>query len=358
MTTEAEVNTDNANGHRVEDVVAQVRAMPKIELHRHLEGSLRLETLVDLVGQGLVDIPANDIEQMRPLIQMMPGEERSRQHFFTKFHNIRQFFVSPEVIRRITREAVIDAANDNVKYLELRFTPKALTNLIDCTQHQAVQWVCETVAETVRDYDIQVNLIVSVNRHEGLDVAEEAAQAAVDYRHMGIVALDLGGNEPGHAAHPFRGLFKSVRQAGLALTLHAGEWEGPQSVWDAVSNFEVDRIGHGVRVLEDIGMVGVLLERDLVLEVCPSSNISTGVYDSLAAHPLPKLTELGLKVTINTDDPVVFGVNLSDELLRSIQHIGLTLDDVKRYTLAAAEAAFLPDAERARLVKQFQEYLA
>lgn len=334
-----------------------IRAMPKIELHRHLEGSLRLSTLLDIARDHKIELPGYEIEVLRPLVQVMPDEPRTWQNFMAKFGVLRQFFASPEIIRRITREAIIDAADDNVKYMELRFTPKALSNIVQCTAHEAVNWVCTTVEETVAEYDIQVRLIVSPNRHESVEDAEEAAQAAIDHRHMGVVAIDIGGKEPGYSVYPFRDMLRRARAAGLFVTLHAGEWAGPESVWDAVSSVPTDRIGHGVRVLHDLGIVNVLIDRGIVLEVCPSSNVDTGSQPSFALHPLPDLISSGLKVTINTDDPLIFDLTLTEELVRSVQYMSMSLDDVKQHTLVAAESAFLPDSEKAALVDQFRQWL-
>jgi len=330
--------------------------MPKIELHRHLEGSIRLQTLVEIAQEYELDLPYS-VEALRPLVQVMPAEPRTFQNFLSKFGVLRHFFLSRDVIRRITREVVIDAAEDNVKYFELRFTPKALCNLVGCSAHEVVSLVCETVAETAAEYDIIVRLIVSPNRHESVEIAEEAAQAAIDHRHMGIVGLDVGGSEPGNPVYPFRNIFKRARAAGLFITVHAGEWAGPESVWDAISNIHTDRIGHGIRVLEDPGVAEVLIDRGIVLEVCPKSNIDTGSHPALETHPLPHLIESGLKVTINTDDPLLFNISLTDELVNSMEHLSLTIEDIKNHTMMAAESAFLPDSERAQLVRQFRQWL-
>lgn len=334
-----------------------IKAMPKIELHRHLEGSVRLTTLVEIARDHGIEMPEYEVETLRPFVQMMPGEPRSWQNFLGKFRTLRQFYLSPGVIRRITQEVVIDAAEDNVRYMELRFTPRALCNITKCSAHDAVRWVCEAVAETVQAYDIEVRLIVSPNRHESIDVAEAAIQAAIDHMHMGVVGIDLAGIETGYMVYPFRDLFKRGREAGLHVTLHAGEWEGPESVWDAISNVGAERLGHGIRSLEDVGVVNVLVDRGITLEVCPSSNVDSGVVADMAAHQLPQLLEAGIHCTINTDDPLVSGITLTDELLRVVRHMHLTVDDLKAMTLTAAESVFLPDADRRALVRRFQTWL-
>jgi len=334
-----------------------VRALPKIELHRHLEGSVRLETLVDIAQQHGIEMPEYEPETLRPFVQMIPDEPRTWQNFLAKFKVLRQFFLSPGIITRITREVIADAASDNIKYMELRFTPQALCQVSRCMPEDVVALVCETTAAAATEHGIDVRLIVSINRNESLEIGERALYAALDNRHHGVVGFDLAGNESGYPAIPFRDLFKQAQVGGLGLTLHAGEWEGAQSVWDAVGNLGAERIGHGIRVLEDPGVVRVLMERGVVLEVCPTSNVDSGVVTSFSAHPIPLLIEHGLKITLNTDDPSVSGITLSDEIDRTMVHLAFTMDDVKQHTLIAAHAAFLPNKERAALVAKFEQWL-
>lgn len=335
-----------------------VRALPKIELHRHLEGSVRLSTLVEIAQQYGIEMPEYDIETLRPFVQMMPGEPKTWQNFLAKFPTLRQFYRSPEIIRRIAREAVIDAALDNVKYLELRFTPKALCSVSQCDMYEVVGWVCETALQTAAEYNIEVGLIASMNRHENVEIGKLVLQAALDHRENGIVGLDLAGQEAGYSAIPFRPIFRRAKGEGLGVTVHAGEWEGAQNVWDAVGNLSADRVGHGIRALEDPGIVNILIERGIVLEVCPSSNVDSGVVAGLENHPLPKLFQQGILTTINTDDPLVSNIALTDEMVRAVEHMAFTLDDLKQHILRSAQAAFLPEDRKQALVEKFQNWLA
>lgn len=338
-------------------LLGEIKALPKIELHRHLEGSIRLTTMVEVAEQFGIEMPEYEVETLRPFVQVMPGEYRSDKTFLGKFKTIRQFFLSTDIIARMAREAVEDAANDNVKYMELRFTPKALCNICKCTPHEILSLVCDTVAAASADYGIQTRLIVSINRHEGFDIAEQALQAALAHRDRGVVGFDMGGDEAAFPASLFLDLFRRAKAEGMRITLHAGEWEGAQSVWDAVGNLGAERIGHGIKALEDPGVIAILAERGIVLEVCPSSNVDSGIVSELAVHPLPELVKNGVRVTLNTDDPLISNITLSDEIFRAVQHMGLTLDDVKQHTMIAANAAFLTREERAALVKQFHTWL-
>lgn len=340
-----------------DSIYEQLQRMPKVELHRHWEASMRLSTLVEIAVEHGIEMPEYDMETLRPFVQVMPDEPHSMQHFLGKFAMLRQFYRSLDVIERITREIVIDAAEDNVRYMELRFTPKALCNISQVSVREVVEVVCETARKTADEYNIIVRLIASMNRHESVEFGERVLRAAVDNQHNGIVALDLAGNEE-MSALPFREVFRDAKQEGLGVTVHAGEWNGASSVWDAVGNMYADRIGHGVRVLEDPAITNILVEREIALEVCPSSNVLSGIVPNLADHPLSELIKQGLKVTINTDDPIICNINLTDELYNVVTYIDLSLDDIKKSTIQAVRSSFLPLQERDTLVTQFQTWFA
>ncbi len=341
-----------------ERLAATIRAMPKIELHRHLEGSVRLSTLVDIANQSGIEMPEYDIETLRPFVQMMPDETRNSQHFLNKFMMLRQFYRSREIIARIAREVVIDAAEDNMRYMEMRFTPKALCNITECPLEEIVPLVCEAANEAAAEHDIIVRHIVSMNRHEDVELGENALRAAIDNQHLGVVGVDLAGDEANYDGLRFRPLFRRARAAGLGVTIHAGEWAGSDSVWNAIGNLGARRVGHGIHVLDDPAMVQVLIDRNITLEVCPSSNILSGVVETMAGHPLTELTRRNVLTTLNTDDPLICNVTLSDEIIRAIDEMGFTLEGIKQMMMRAAESAFLPDDERAALVQEFEGLLA
>lgn len=329
-----------------------IRALPKIELHRHLEGSVRLETLVHIARDYDIEMPEYDVELVRPFVQMMPGETRNSQHFLAKFATLRQFFRSPDVIKQVAREVIADAAADNIKYIELRMTPPALASVIKCSFHEVVEWVLGAMDEACREHDVQANLILALNRHESLEVGEKVLQAALDFQGQGVVAIDLCGNENEYPAAPFAPLFRKAKAAGLGITIHAGEWAGADNIREAIDMLGAQRIGHGVRAIEDPTLVEWLAERQIVLEVCPTSNIHSGVVGDWDLHPLPGLYRQQVRTTINTDDPLVSNITLSDELVRAVTSLTFTLDEVKAQMLTAAQAAFLPEDRRTALAGQ------
>lgn len=332
-------------------------AMPKVELHRHLEGSIRLATLVEVGRKHCIPLPLDDPEHLRPLVQMTGDEPWTVERFLSKFAVLRRFFVSPEVIQRITAEAIADAAAENVRYLELRFTPAALANQLGCSFGEVTAWVAEAARREAREQRIKVRLVVSINRHESINLGEQALRAALDFQMQGVVGLDLAGNEKIFPARPFAGLFREAQQSGLGLTVHAGEWASAQSVREAITELNVDRIGHGVRVVEDSSVARLAQECGVVFEVCPTSNLQTGSVSQLRHHPLLDLHYLGLPLTINTDDPAISNISLTDEYEVVVNGLGFSSSDLHRYVLQAARSAFLPVPDRDRLVTALRREL-
>jgi adenosine deaminase len=332
------------------------QALPKVELHRHLEGSLRLRTMREVAREHGITIPAGNGPLSR-LVQVQKDEPFTFQNFLAKFATLRMFYRSPEIIRRVTREAVEDASRDNVRYLELRFTPVALSRAEGFPLGDVIDWVCESARQAAGEFKIRVGLIASVNRHESVELAEQVARLAAERRNQGLLGLDLAGNEAEFAAKPFLGVFKEAHQAGLKLTVHAGEWAGPANILEALEMLDAERIGHGVRVLEDPRAVGLAKERGTPFEVCLTSNYQTGVVPPGQAHPVMQMIAAGLNVALATDDPSISQITLSDEYRRARKKLGMPAAILKERILAAARAAFLPEKERRGLEADLRKEL-
>jgi adenosine deaminase len=323
----------------------QLAQLPKVELHRHLEGSLRVATMLELVQRFGLDLP-NDETALRAVVQVQPDEPRTSSNFLTKFDTLRMFYRSPEVIQRVTREVIEDAAGDNVRYLELHFTPVAIATEGRFPLAEVVDWVLQATREAEAEFGKQVGLIASVNRHEAIGLAEQLAQIAADRQGSGILGFGLAGDEAGFPADPFRSIIAGVKEAGLGISIHAGEWAGADSVRYAMDVLGSTRIGHGVRVLEDPDVVVVARERRVTFQICLTSNLQSGVVDTLSDHPLPRMIQAGLQVTLNTDDPSVSDICLTDEYRLAVEGLGFSIESLKGMILAAAQASFLSKREK------------
>ena len=332
------------------------RALPKVELHRHLEGSLRLDTMTDIAREHGLEIP-EDVLRLSTLVQVQEQDKFTFQNFLSKFNTLRLFYRSPDVIHRITRETIEDAAKDNIKYMELRFTPVALSRAERFPLHDVIEWVVSSSREAAQKNGVVVNLIASVNRHESPDLAEQVAWLAAEHIKDGIVALDLAGNEAEFKSEPFYGIFKEARQAGLHVTIHAGEWGPAIHIKEAIEELGAERIGHGVRVLEDANITALAKEHGTAFEVCVTSNYQSGVVAALEEHPLMNMLNAGINTTINTDDPSISRITLSHEYYVACEDLQMPQNILKQRIVAAAQAGFLPDAEKEKIVKQLKQDL-
>jgi adenosine deaminase len=335
---------------------AQLHALPKVELHRHLEGSLRLQTLAEIARVHGIDLPSYDIEYLRPFVTVA-NEQPDFYRFLEKFRLLRRFYPTQETVERIAYEAVADAAADNIKYLELRFNPLAQARVQGFSLDEVTRWVCGAVARAQGEHDIRVGLIVQIPRDEEMDTAWEIAGIAAAHRDDGIVGLDLAGDEVRYPAGAFAEVFRWARGEGLQVTVHAGEASGAHSVWEAIELLGAQRIGHGIRAIEDSHVVHLVREREVTLEICPTSNLQTGAVRRFAQHPLADLLALDLRVTINTDDPSISDTTLTDEYVVTMLAMGMSLARIKRAIVTAAEGAFLPPEEKEQLAAWFRKEL-
>jgi adenosine deaminase len=337
-------------------VPEEFRNLPKVDLHRHLEGSLRLSTMLDIARKHGLTIPANVVRLSR-LVQVQDEDNFTFDNFLAKFNTLRMFYRSPEVITRITHEAVEDAAKDNVRYLELRFTPVALSRAERFPLEDVTDWVCQAARDAEKKYKVMVRLIASINRHEPIELAEQVAWIAVEKGRENIVGLDLAGNEVEFPARPFLPIFKEARQSGMFVTMHAGEWSGAANVREAIEVFGAQRIGHGVRVLEDDFTTALARDLGTTFEVCVTSNYQTGVVSELNGHPVPRMMSSGLNVTLNTDDPSISQITLGNEYRVAVQDLKIPFDMLKQRVLAAAQASFLPENEKNKLAQNLKKEL-
>ena len=346
----------SGNATRMPNLRLALQALPKVDLHRHLEGSLRLETLAGIAREHGVDLPSYDLDELRPYVQVTGDYQPGFHGFLEKFNLLRRFYQTRQAIERIAYEAVADAASDNVKYLELRFNPVALARTQGFSYGDVMDWVWEATQRAQADHDIVVRLIVSITRQEPR-TADAILDATLQHMDRGIVALDLSGDEVNYPLAPFIPVFRRAREGGLGLIVHAGEAGGAENVQEAIKLIDPQRIGHGMRCIENSDVVRLVRQRDVTLELCLTSNLQTGAVQLMSHHPLLDLYRLGVKVTINTDDPSVSDTTLTDEYRLAVMGTGLQTSDLKVMIMTAVQAAFLPPDKKAALDNRFRKEL-
>lgn len=331
------------------------QALPKIDLHRHLEGSLRFDTVRQLARAQEMGLPPTG--QLRPMVEVHENQPYTFENFLSKFSTLRLFYRSPEIISRITHEAISDAAADNIHYLELRFTPAALSQAQGYSLAQVMDWVIKGAQQAEHELGITTRLIASINRHENPALAAQVMVLASERQKDGIVGLDLAGNEADFSSAPFVKIFENAKKNGLHITIHAGEWYSADNIVQAIETFGAERIGHGIRVLDSPLAVALARRQGVAFEVCLTSNQHSGAVKSLAEHPFMRMLDEGLNVTLNTDDPGISQINLSGEYELAIDALGLPYSRLRQCILSSARAAFICDNDKQKLVQSLEESL-
>jgi adenosine deaminase len=330
-----------------------IQVMPKVELHVHLEGSIRPATVLQLAQRNRVPLPADTVEGLQEWYTF-----RDFAHFVQIYDLVSRCIRTSEDIELIAREFLVHQAAQNIRYSEVTYTPFTHYRLKGLTFAQQLAALNRARAWAEAELGVTMRFVLDFARKAPLEQAVTVAGWAIAARDDGVVALGLGGVEKGYTAAKFRSVFEGVRDAGLARVPHAGETVGPASIWGALRAADATRIGHGVRCLEDPALVDELRARQIPLEVCPTSNVCLGVVRRLADHPLPRLLEAGLYVTVNSDDPPMFNTTLTAEYLALAQTFGFGHDAVERLALNAVRATLLSAAQRADLEAKFSSAFA
>ncbi|MCP4424289.1 MAG: adenosine deaminase [Chloroflexi bacterium] len=327
-----------------------IRRMPKVELHVHLEGSIRPETLLILAERNNVSIPAQSVEELRDWYQFTDFA-----HFIEIYKAICNCLRTPDDFELITAEFLRDRAEQNIRYSEVIFTPYTHHEHVAMDdQLTAINRACR-LAEA--DWGVTIGLVPDISRGvRPVDHSLLVADWAIRNRDNGVIALGLGGPEIDNPPELFAEAFDRIHAAGLPSMPHAGETVGPESIWGAIKTLRAVRIGHGVRCLEDPELVAYLRESQIPLDVSPTSNVCLGVAPSLAEHPLPQLIEEGLSVTLNSDDPPMFGATLTDEYLHLARTFGFDLERIKQLTLNGIRVSLLPEEARRSLENEFETH--
>ncbi|HVZ79016.1 MAG TPA: adenosine deaminase [Gemmatimonadaceae bacterium] len=332
-----------------------LRRLPKAELHCHLDGSVRPETLLELGHEYGQPMPRNDAASLRDY--MLVNDARNLEDYLERFSITLSVMQTAPALERIAYELAEDAARDGVKYIEVRYAP-ILNVRGGLSLGDAVEAPLRGLQRAQQDHGIVGRVIVCAIRNMSPDVSLELAELAVAYRTGGVVGFDLAGGEAGNPASRHARAFHYAVQHDMACTCHAGEGDGAESVREAVHTCCANRIGHATRLIEDASLVDYVNDRRIALEICLTSNIQTHAAASYEAHPLRTYYDRGLNVVLNTDNRLMSGVSLTDEYAHAAERLDFSLDELARIALNGFESAFLPYAERQALAAEARRELA
>ncbi|MER7587519.1 adenosine deaminase [Micromonospora sp. NPDC127501] len=335
------------------DLSTFIAGLPKVELHVHHVGSALPRIVAELAArhEGRTPVPAD------PDALASYFEFRDFAHFIEVYLSVVDLIRDPEDVWILTHEVARELARQQVRYAELTITPYSHVR-----RGIPAPAFCEAIEDArkraLADFGIELRWCFDIPGEAGLPAAEETLRIALDERPDGLVSFGLGGPEIGVPRPQFRPYFDQARAAGLRSVPHAGETTGPQTVWDALNELGAERIGHGISAAQDPQLLAYLAERQIGMEICPTSNVRTRAVATLDEHPLPRLVEAGLLVTINSDDPPMFGTTLNDEYAVAARLLGVGAEGLAGLARNAVTASFLDAAGQQRILAEIDAYLA
>jgi len=331
----------------IRDFITQ---MPKVELHVHLEGSVKPETLLKLARKYNINLPAKDLDELKNWYIF-----RDFEHFIEIYNTISNCFRHAGDLELITREFLTGQAAQNIQYSEVTFTPYSQYLYNGLGFHDQMDAVNRARSWAQKELGVQMAVIVDIPRiiteQEGDLVADWVIERYGDGM---LIALGLGGLEKGNPPVKFKTAFDKVRKKGIPCILHAGETQGLESIWQAIEVADSRRIGHGVRAIEDPALIAHLRETQTPLEVCPTSNVCLNVYPSIAEHSLPLLLKEGLYITINSDDPPMFNTTLTNEFIQLQKQFDWDIELIEHLTFNAIRASLLTAEQKQKMLGTFQ----
>lgn len=326
--------------------------IPLTDLHRHLDGNIRLQTILELGQQFQIQLPANTLPELLPHVQVMDNQP-DLLSFLSKLDWGVKVLGDLEACRRVAWENMQDAAQQGLDYVELRFSPFYMAMTHQLPLAGVVEAVIDGVQQGSRDFDLPAKLIGIMSRTFGQARCQQELDALLTHRDQ-ITALDLAGDELGFPGELFVEHFKQARNAGWQISIHAGEAAGASSIWQAIQTLGATRIGHGVKAVEDAKLLDYLAEHQIGIESCITSNLQTSTVADIRQHPLKTFLEHGILATINSDDPAVEGIDIQHEYLQAAPQAGLSEVQIRQAQQNGLSIAFLSAQEK----QQLQEKVA
>jgi adenosine deaminase len=329
--------------------------MPKTDLHCHLDGSVRIDTILDLAEKQQVELPTNNREALKNIL--MPGNScSSLVEYLRPFDITLSVMQEAEALERTAYELAEDAAEENIRYLEVRYSPVLhtkkglkLTEIVDA--------VLRGLQRAEAEYAIKTGVIICGMRNINPETSMVLANLAKDYKNRGVVAFDLAGAEENYPAKHHVEAFYQILNNNINCTAHAGEAYGPESIHQAIHYCGAHRIGHGTRLKEDSDLLNYVNDHRIPLEICLTSNVQTKASDSFENHPYKFYFDYGLRITINTDNRLISNTTMTNELYLAAKYADWTMDELKEVIIAGFKSAFIPMKEKTALLKEVNKEL-
>jgi len=324
---------------------------PKTEIHIHLEGSIRTQTIIDIAKEYKLDLPSYDVNELDKHVKVY-DQMRDLGTVLEAFGIFQNSITSPEVVERIAWELFEDSARQNIKLFEVRFSPDWAFHGHDLDWDLCLDGLLRAKERAEAEFDMAIGYIAITSRSMGPESCIKTVDWAIRHREY-IMGVDLADAEDVYPIHDFAEPVLKARDAGLKVTVHSGENTPASAVVETIQTVHPDRIGHGIHIIEDMKAVELVREHDITLEVNPWSNYLTNSVRTIEEHPLKRLFDLGVRVTINSDDPEVLETNLNNEYRIAHEILGMSMEEIMTCNRYAYESSFLPEVEKKRIWEKY-----
>lgn len=330
-----------------------IKNMPKVQLHCHIDGSVRPSTLLELSKKRGIKLPTEDLKELKKYVAV-EDKCSSLKDYLKKFSYPLSVMQDKENIYRITLELIEDCSKENIKYIELRFAP-----YLHLEEGLSIKDVLEAVIDAKNEgekrFGVKSNIICSFMRHETNEKNFNQLKEVAKFINKGVVAVDLAGNEADFPPKLFKELFKEAKKLGFHVTIHAGETGNEKNIIDSINLLGAERIGHGVSAYKDSSVEEFLIKNNIPLEICITSNYNTEIVDKIKNHPVRRFFDKGLNVTLNTDNNTVSNVDLTEEYIKLYEELNFSLDEIKQININTVNSSFCDDKTKSSIINSIKE---
>ena len=325
-----------------------IQALPKAELHCHLDGSLRISTILDLAKKQNISLPADNEVGLKNIL-IVKDRVESLEEYLKLFKITLSVMQTPESLERCSYELIEDVSRENVRYIEIRYSP-ILHIEKGMTMEESVEAVQRGLIRGQKEFGVRSGIIICGIRNISTEISLQLAEITVQYKDKGVIGFDLAGAEENFPAKKHREAFYLIQNNNINATIHAGEAFGPSSIHQAIHYCSANRIGHGTKLHEDIDLMNYVNDHRIALEICLTSNIQVRSVDSIEVHPFKKYFDEDIRVTLNTDNRLISNTTLTDEYLLAVETFNLTKQDLRTIIINGFKGAFLPHNVRREMI--------